>query len=257
MSIERIEEYKQQNGVDILKVYCKPTKNFPEGQNYFYAPAEAIDLVRDKGWYINPHGKGVSVIAKKSDNGYKGIYYFHRELFYYYNGVDLEQDIFIDHINLVEYDNIDQNLNIVSRGENKRNTLTKGYTFANKYFRTVTHIDGISDYRFWAVREDEICRLQNICECDLRAEGIYIFNFFLCRRESKDILDLERTGQISEEEAIYRHVLRYADNPWYLLRYGLEVYCKENHIPIPAYSLDSYGFMVHPVSGVKLCPFAK
>ena len=32
-----------------------------------------------------------------------------------------------------------------------------------------------------------------------------------------DILDLERTGQISEEEAIYRHVLRYAaDNAWYV-----------------------------------------
>lgn len=25
---------------DIIKVFCKPTKNFPIGTNYFYAPAE-------------------------------------------------------------------------------------------------------------------------------------------------------------------------------------------------------------------------
>ena len=40
----------------------------------------------------------------------------------------------------------------------------------------------------------------------------YNYNFLLDRVIDLDILDLERTGQISEEEAIYRHVLRYADN---------------------------------------------
>lgn len=257
MAIEKVEEYRQQNGVNILKVYCKPTQNFPVGRNYFYAPAEAIDLVQTRGWYINPHGKGVVIIAKKSIYGHKAIYYFHRELFELYNGYDLASEQFIDHINLVELDNIDQNLNVVSRGDNRRNALTRGYVIEKNHFRTQVITDGVCKCEYYSKREDEICRSQNMCECDLRAKGVYMFNFFRYRRGSEDILDLERTGRISEDEAIYRHILRYADNPWYLLRFGLEDYCKENHIPIPAYSLDSDGFMVHPITGVRLCPFIK
>ena len=82
-----------------------------------------------------------------------------------------------------------------------------------------------------------------------------MFNFLKYRRGSEDILDLERTGQISEEEAIYRHVLRYADNAWYYYRYGLEQYFRENHIPVPDFDLDSQGFMVDKITRKHLCPF--
>lgn len=117
--------------------------------------------------------------------------------------------------------------------------------------------DGVCKCDYYSRREDEICRLQNICECNLRANGVYMFNFFHYRRGNEDILDLKRTGRISEDEAVYRHILRYADNPWYLLRFGLEEYCKENHLPIPAYSLDLNGFMIHAVTGARCCPFIK
>lgn len=41
MAIERIEEYRQQNGVDILKVHLTPNKAAPLGKNYFYTSADA------------------------------------------------------------------------------------------------------------------------------------------------------------------------------------------------------------------------
>lgn len=56
-------------------------------------------------------------------------------------------------------------------------------------------------------------------------------------------------------EAIYLHVLGYAaNNAWYVYRYDLFDYFNENHIPIPAFSIDSDGFMTHPVTGQRLCP---
>jgi hypothetical protein len=66
---------------------------------------------------------------------------------------------------------------------------------------------------------------------------------------------MERTGKISEDEAIYRHVLRHAaDNAWYVYRYNLFDYFKDNHIPVPAFSTDSDGFMTHSITGQRLCP---
>lgn len=47
------------------------------------------------------------------------------------------------------------------------------------------------------------------------------------------------------------------DNPWYVYRFGLEGYCKDNHILVPAFSIDSNGFMVHPITGQKFCPYRK
>lgn len=82
-----------------------------------------------------------------------------------------------------------------------------------------------------------------------------MYDFLKDRRKDIDILDLERTGQISEDEAIYRHVCRYAkDNAWYVYRYNLFEYFTENYISVPAFSIDSDGFMAHPITGQRLCP---
>ena len=40
MAVQEIKQFKQQNGIDILKIICKTTKNFPEGNNYFYCDAK-------------------------------------------------------------------------------------------------------------------------------------------------------------------------------------------------------------------------
>lgn len=271
MAVERIEEYKQTNGVDILKVCMKPTAKFPNG-GYFYAPAEAIDLVNKYTWHLQANGKNL-VCVEASDNTsayYKNsrfhhdLLQFHTELFRFYQGYKWQEDI--DHVNMVEIDNTDENLNAVTRRQNGFNRVTKNYSTNTRFkpasFQARVGIDAIRYQPFKCVRrEDEACNAQNYLEQvwlrERLGEQYYMFDFKKYRRGSEDILDLERTGQISEEEAIYRHILRYADNAWYYLRYGLQEYFKENHIPVPQYSLDEQGFMIHPITGQKLCPFTK
>lgn len=259
MAIERIEEYRQQNGVDILKVYTKPTKAFPSG-GYFYAPAEVFDLVKERGWFLNKIGNGIMITARN----WGTCTSFHQELCKFYHGVYVDC---IDHINIVDIDNTDGNLNIVTNQQNNLNKFTRGYMFGvgKNYkiaFRPQIMFNGQIYCPFSQVhKEDEACILQYKAETEILKEMMgddyYQFDFKKYRRGSEDILDLERTGVISEEEAIYRHVLKYSDNAWYMLRYGLEDYYRQYNIPIPQYSLDSDGFMVHPITGQKLCPFIK
>lgn len=256
--VERIEEYKQMNGVCILKVFLKPTKKFPNG--YFYAPSEAIELVKKYNWLLHQVGNRVAIIAHAGSGYYDKTIYFHKELFKFYQGYDWQEEI--DHISLVEIDNVDDNLNAVTRQQNGFNRFTKGYSYDNNrgHFQPQIVINS-RHYRPYSVihREDEACILQNRLEqVDLKSilgTNYYMFDFKKYRRGSEDILDLERTGQISEEEAVYRHIMGYSQNAWFYLRYNLEDYFRQYHIPVPKYSLDTDGFMVHPVTGQRLCPF--
>lgn len=259
MAVLRKEYYTQTNGVHIIKVFTKPTETFPNG--YFYCPAEAEDLVNNYGWYLHKSGKNrIEVITNKRDWGTQKTLIFHKELFKFYHGYDWNADI--DHVSLCEIDNTNNNLNAVSHQQNSFNKLSKGYFYSNrdKCFQTSIKFKG-QDYRpLNAVyREDEACTNQNHIEQIILREKLgsnyYMFDFKKYRRGSEDILDLERKGIISEEEATYRHILRYTDNAWYYLRYNLEQYFIDNHIPVPKYSIDENGFMVHPVSGQRLCPF--
>ncbi len=50
MAVLNIEEYRQKNGEDVLKVILKPTKLYPEGA-CFYADACDEKLVRNYTWY--------------------------------------------------------------------------------------------------------------------------------------------------------------------------------------------------------------
>ena len=256
--VESIQEYRQVSGVCVLKVFLKPTKNFPNG--YFYAPSEAVELVKKYSWHLAKDRNRVYVEAGIGSNYYKTIILFHKELFKFYQGYDWNGDI--DHLNLIEFDNTDNNLNAVLRQQNQYNRFTKGYRYHNrdKYFQPRVCINSKEYYPFSVVyREDEACILQNNIERvwlrDKLGTDFYMFNFLKYRRGSEDILDLERTGQISEEEATYRHILRYKDNAWFYLRYNLAEYFKDNHIAVPEYRLDAEGFMVHPITNQKLCPF--
>lgn len=257
MAVSKIEEYRQQNGVCILKVFLKPTKKFPNG--FFYAPSEALSLVKKYDWYLKQSGNGVYVVAH-AVSVYDKNKYFHKELFKFYQGYDWQEDI--EHINMIEFDNTDNNLNAVSRQQNNYNKFTKGYNYRNDCsgFQPLVTINS-KPYRPYSVtyREDEACMKQNyleqVCLREYLGTDFYIFDFLKYRRGSEDLLDLERTGIISEEEATYRHILRYKDNAWFYLRYNLEDYFKQYHIPVPKYSLDEQGFMIHPITGQKLCPF--
>lgn len=249
------------DGTDILKVFCKPTKNFPEGNNYFYVDVDAEPLVNAYCWYLGGRKPHSYVLASRSDG--RLAYKLHRELAHDY--LESYPDYFIDHISMIEFDNCDVNLNFVSNSQNQYNLFCKGYANVRSMHGFSPRIKIINDtfYPFGQLLkyEDEACRLQHTIETEWLQEqlGSEIYNFSILeyRRGSLDILDLERTGQISHEEANYRHILKYADNAWYYYRYGLQDFFKEHHIPVPEYSLDAEGYMIDKITGKKLCPFYK
>ena len=246
LAVERIEEYD-----DVLKVILKPTKKFPIG--YFYTDNNPIarELIENYSWHLHKQGKKNVYIVTNLGLEYKTLR-FHQE---YANRILGYYPDYLDHINGIELDNRDINLNIVTNQQNRRNTPSIGYIFC-------------SNNRFipqYAINYKVICRGSYLTESEallatynLHQEvySDYNYNFYLDRRNDLDILDAELTKKITSQQAIYYHVKRYVEsNPWYEYRYNLFDYCKQNNIVIPSFSLDSQGFMIHPVTGKRLCPY--
>ena len=152
---------------------------------------------------------------------------------------------------MVEFDNVDRNLDPVTSQQNNWYKVSKGYSFTGRSFRPYVRVDSHNIYA--KCMRTEVEAIQSAYQLEVTHEN-YRYDFLKDRRNDLDILDLERTGQISEDEAVYRHVLRYADNAWYIFRYNLFDYFADNHIPVPLYTLDSDGFMVHHITGQRLCP---
>lgn len=260
MSVQKIEEYRQKDGTDILKVFCKPTKNYSIEENYFYVDAKDKDIVDNYTWGLIKAEKNTYVGACTGS-----IYDFrnlklHRELAYKYLGYYPD---YIDHINGVAVDNVDENLNVVTNQQNAFNKPSRGYNvnFNRNSFAARVVIMGRTICLYSSVHlENEVCQLQYKLETeylrDVLQDDYYVYDFLKDRRNDLDILDLERTGQISSDGATYRHVIRYAkDNAWYYYRYNLEQYFKDNHIPVPDFDLDERGFMIDKITRKKLCPF--
>lgn len=240
--VERIEIYN-----NVLKVILKPTKKFPEG--YFYTDniPEAFNLVKNYSWFLHQSGNNTYIEAYKD----KTIIQFHQE---YANKLLGYYPDYIDHINRVELDNRNENLNVVTKQQNGRNRTSKGYGFRYTYFQPNYVLDGKTYYRGSFKSEPET--LLAIYQLRQEIFSDYNYNFFLDRRDDEDILDAELTGKITTEQAIYYHVKRYVEsNPWYAYRYNLFDYCKQNSIRIPDFELDSQGFMIHPVTKQRLCPY--
>ena len=165
MAVQRIEQYRQLNGVDILKVILKPAKQFPNG-GYFYAPTEAIDLVNKYTWFLHSNENRIYVLSHDNST-YKGeTLRFHCKLFEFYQGYKWSGDI--DHISLYEIDNTDSNLNAVIRRQNSYNKFTRGYALpANCYLRFHPRIMlcGRNIYPMGYLKtEDEVCISQNYIE---------------------------------------------------------------------------------------------
>lgn len=244
MSVLEVEQYRQLNGEDILKVILKSTKVFPDG--FFYCDSCDEELVRSYTWFLQ---KQLYVVATIGGRDSRQFLQFHQEkaknILNYYPD-------YINHINGIEYDNVNMNLDVVTNQQNCWCRLSKGYKIDERGFHPLI---AVNSRHIWGRRvrtESEAC--QSAYQLELKYED-YMYSFLKDRRKDTDILDLERTGKISEEEAIYRHVLRYAaDNAWYIYRYNLFEYFADNHIPIPKYTLDFQGYMIHPITGQRLCP---
>ena len=244
MSVLRIEEYG-----DVLKVILKPTKTFPVG--YFYTDNNPIarELVESYSWSLNQSGNNTYVETKT----YGQVkLHFHQEYAYKILGY---YPSYIDHINRIEIDNRDTNLNVVSQQQNIRNQPTIGYQLTNKNcFQPNYRLNNKAYYRGSYKTEPEAL----VATYNLRQEmySDYNYNFYLDRRNDEDIVDLELTEKISSDEAIYLHVKRYAGtNPWYVYRYNLFDYCSQHNIVIPSFDLNEQGFMVNPVTKQRLCPY--
>lgn len=245
MSVLRIEEYE-----DVLKVILKPTKTFPVG--YFYTDNNPIarELVESCGWFLGKKGRAVCVFAHTY--GQK-VLYFHQE--YAKKVLGFYPD-YLDHIDGLEIDNRDVNLNLVSQQQNIRNKPSVGYLFdaRSNNFQPQYVLNGKTYLR--GSYKSEIEALLATYHLRQQVFVDYNYNFLEDRRNDLDILDAELTGRITSQQAIYLHVKRYAGvNPWYVYRYNLFEYCKENHIQIPSFSLDSQGFMINPHTGQRLCPY--
>lgn len=258
--IEKIESYTQKNGNEILKVYCKPTSKFPKGF-YFYTDLQAKDLISSYTWslFVSNRNTNISVIRHKSDYT-RGVEYFYRD--YAFNVLGYYPN-FIDHVNGLEFDNTDENLNVVSKTQNSRNKQSLGYIFrhrlfASDYYAFEINVEILDNILCQETRHTEIDAFESINRLQKKYYSDYNYNFLKDRRGELDLLDLERTGVVSAEEATYRHVRRFVDtNPWYAYRYNLQEYCKDNHIIIPDFRLDEQGFMIHPVTGKRFSPYEK
>ena len=244
MAVLNIEEYRQQNGDDILKVLLKPTKNFPDG--YFYCDAIDEELVRSYTWCLL---KKHPYIVAHIQGSHRRTLYFHQEKAC--NILDNYPD-YINHVNGVEFDNANQNLDKVTNQQNQYARPTKGYKIAGRSFQPLIMVN--SRHICTKCTRTEVEAIQSAYQLEVDYED-YRYDFLKDRRKDNDILDLERTGKISEDEAIYHHVCRHAsNNAWYYYRYNLAEYFTDNHIPVSAFSVDSDGFMTHPITGQRLCP---
>ena len=246
MAVEGIEKYRQLNGEDVLKVILKSNKTFPDG-GYFYADASDEELVKNCAWWLKSRKQHYIITSCWTYWGTKTLH-FHREKAH--NILDYYPD-YINHINGVEFDNVNMNLDVVSQQQNNWCKVSKGYSLDKRSFCPEIRLNS-QHIRAKCVRT-EVEAAQSVYQLEVQYED-YRYDFLKDRRKDLDLLDMERTGKISEEEAVYRHVLRYADNAWFYYRYDLTDYFRDNHIPVPRYSLDSEGYMTHSVTGKRLCP---
>ena len=154
--------------------------------------------------------------------------------------------------NGIKFDNANINLDVVTVQQNLWARPSKGYKIAGRSFQPLIMVN--SRHICTKCTRTEVEAIQSAYQLEVDYED-YRYDFLKDRRKDNDILDLERTGKISEDEAIYHHVCRHAsNNAWYYYRYNLAEYFTDNHIPVSAFSVDSDGFMTHPITGQRLCP---
>lgn len=242
------------DNTDVAKVMLKPTKAFPDG-GYFYVSVEDAHLIqRWDAWLIKSNTKqktqrvGIQTLLNKEKPVDLGLA-LTNEIYGYIPA-------YTDHYNGVPIDNTRKNIIPVTSQQNNRNSHSKGYSCASNRFTPNISVCRRQIHFPYCKTEAECC----LTVYDLREDyySDYDYSFMADRRGDLDILDLEYTGQISSEEATFRHVMRYAkDNAWYVYRYNLFDYFKSNGVAIPKFTTNEDGYMTHPITGQLLCPFHK
>lgn len=248
MSVLNIETYSK-----YIKVILKPTKNFPEGKNFFYTDNDdiAINLVNSRTWFLDKERN--DAIKVKANCSFSHV--FKKDYAFMLTGQDFEN---LAHLNSITYDCRECNFEPLSQSHIMRNQITRGYFTSeqngNIFFEVrPIRANNINYTGLGAKNEFEAIKLVNLREKELYSD--FYFDFKQYRRGSEDILDKEICDIYTPEQATYEHIKRHVEsNPWYAYRFGLEDYCKENDIVIPDFDLDKDGFMIDNITGKKLCP---
>jgi hypothetical protein len=252
LSVIYCEHYRQQNDADIIKVFCKPTKNFPIGTNYFYAPAEYEDYIMSKCWYLIKNSG--FYVGRHVKSGFDTtLSYLHIEVKNLLNEDTFGYDV--NHKNLCEFDDTFENLETIEHKLNQVCKMKQVYGIIDNakahYFTPSIRIDG--ELILGSSKHDElsVCLAQRDLELSKRSYNVDPLNYF---RGSDDILDLLRTGKIDSEESKVMLLQKYARNVWYIARYNLFEECEKYHIDIAPYRLNVGGYLIDS-SGNLLNPY--
>lgn len=248
-----IEKFTQKDGLEVLKVWLSPTKEFPNG-SFFYCEARDYDLVVSHlNWSISDP-KQPYVLAGASRVSAVSYYRFHLEVARKYCN---ELPEAIDHYNGVEFDCVNRpNLFSVSTEQNGRNKRSKGYVIsASGSFRALLILGREMLEPYSTVRNEvQVLALRNQLEQKYLSD--YNYNFLADRRTDLDLLMHEREGQWTKEQVIREYLTRH-NNPWFFFRYDLREVYQQYGLSFPQegkdYWLDSEGFMVNK-DGVRLLP---
>lgn len=249
-----IEKFTQKDGLEVLKVWLSPTKEFPNG-SFFYCEARDYDLVvSHPNWSIwsqkEPYVRAPASIASAVS-----VYRFHVEVARKYLGYYPEA---VDHFNGLEFDCVDSpNLFSVSVEQNSRNKRSRGYVLDRSgSFCASIRFHGELLRPYSTVRNEvQALILRNQLEQKYLTD--YNYNFLADRRTSLDLLLQEREGVISRDDAVYLYLKKYSANPWFYFRYALaeayEYYGLDKPEEGKDYWIASDGFMVNK-DGARLVP---
>lgn len=194
--VEKIESYTQKNGNEILKVYMKVSADTPEELKYFYTDTSNLDLVEKYSWRVSK-GYWVNPVVTRINSHTPNVktLYFHRE--YACKVLGYYPD-YIDHINGLEIDNIDENLNIVTNQQNAFNKATRGYKYDPRRINSFAiRLLSNGKEKSGGVYPNEFECIKDITQKRADFGITYDYSFLKDRRDELDLLDLERTGVVS------------------------------------------------------------
>lgn len=247
-----IYRFRQQDGLEVLKVWLSPTPQFPNGA-FFYCEARDEDLVRiHPNWSISDPKKPY-VRARASIASAISGYSFHVEVARKYCS---ELPEAIDHYNGVEFDCVNSsNLFSVSTEQNGRNRRSKGYQIiGSSSFRSQIKYRG-NLIQSNTIRT-EVKALIDRSQLEKRYYSDYSYNFLEDRRTDMDLLMYEREGQWTKEQVIREYLTRH-NNPWFFFRYDLREVYQQYGLSFPQegknYWIDEEGFMIGR-NGKRLVP---
>lgn len=248
--IERVERFTQKDGLRILKVFLKSNKIVPTG-DFFYCEEKHEGFLARKSWFL--HSSDRPSIVRGTTCGVSKPFYLHQEIVRQEVG---DPTVHADHRNCVKFDDVyEQNLYVATKSEIIHNRRSTGYRLArNAFYPTVACV---SETYVLHCLHSEVEALKAQVALEKECYTGYMYNFLEDRRSDMDLLIKVREGVLTQEDATYLYLQRYARNPWFYFRYDLQETFDYYNLPEPEEGVDfledSEGFMTD-LNGVHLIP---